>query len=191
MLLFNGDTFTRGERTFRFHAEWDQCMGAPWKEHDGHGPVSEWTTRDKRPGERVLHEDRGSRRYYDFEEAVRIAKHDGWGLGDEALIALTRRLGRRPTRKEIVAQTVENDFDRLRRWCNDDWSWIAICVTEVESGKQVWLGGVESDDEAYRVMLAHELADELNAELDDKLAEDIQALAMFSGVTDLGRHAHV
>ena len=57
----------------------DSDTGAPWSEHDGHGPVSDWTTRDKRPGELVLCSDRNSRRYYDFAEACRIARRDGWG----------------------------------------------------------------------------------------------------------------
>lgn len=56
----------------------DEHMGAPWDEHDGHGPVSDWTTRSKAPGELVLNEDRGSYRYYDFQEACRIARRDGW-----------------------------------------------------------------------------------------------------------------
>lgn len=59
----------------------DDDMGAPWENEDGHGPVSRWTSRPKRPGERVLNVDRGSYRYYDFAEAVKIAKRDGWGPG--------------------------------------------------------------------------------------------------------------
>lgn len=58
----------------------DYDLGPPWKEHDGHGIVSEWTTRDKRPGERVLVSDRSSHRFYDFEETVKIAKRDKWGF---------------------------------------------------------------------------------------------------------------
>lgn len=67
-------------RRFRATAPRDDHMGAPWEEHDGHGPVSEWTSRDKAPGELVLAEGRHSKRFYDFAEACRIARRDGWGF---------------------------------------------------------------------------------------------------------------
>lgn len=57
----------------------DGDHGAPWEEECGHGPVSDWTRRDKLPGEFVLNEDRGSKRFYDFAGAVKIARRDGWG----------------------------------------------------------------------------------------------------------------
>lgn len=68
-----------GPFTIRATIEHDSDTGAPWSEHDGHGPVSEWTTRAKRPGELVLCTSRGRKRYYDFAEACRIARRDGWG----------------------------------------------------------------------------------------------------------------
>jgi hypothetical protein len=77
----DGDAITVSMGGFDVTAkiEADEDSGAPWKRDDGHGPVSDWTGREKRPGERVLSEDRTSKRYYDFEEAVKIAKRDGWG----------------------------------------------------------------------------------------------------------------
>lgn len=69
--------------TLRVSIEHDDGMGAPWKEHDGHGEVSEWTRRDKRPGEWVLCTDRGSSRFYDAQESQRIAIRDRWGMGPE------------------------------------------------------------------------------------------------------------
>lgn len=69
-----------GKLTVKARIEYDEDMGPPWKEHDGHGPVSEWTSRSKRPGERVLCEDRGSKRYYDWQAAIQQAKDDGWGF---------------------------------------------------------------------------------------------------------------
>ena len=59
--------------------EHDSDTGAPWQEDCGHGPVSDWTTRAKLPGELVLSTDRGLKRYYDFAQACRIARRDGWG----------------------------------------------------------------------------------------------------------------
>jgi hypothetical protein len=60
--------------------ERDDDYGAPWENEDGHGPVTDWTTRDKCPGELVLNQDRRSYRYYDFQAACRIARRDGWGF---------------------------------------------------------------------------------------------------------------
>ena len=71
------DKIERNGRTFKVTIDRDD-MGPPWEEHDGHGPVSDWTTRDKRPGEMVLHQDGRSRRYYDFAGAVVLARKDGW-----------------------------------------------------------------------------------------------------------------
>lgn len=59
--------------------ERDEYHGAPWSEECGHGPVTDWTTCAKAPGQMVLNEHRGARRYYDFQEACKIALRDGWG----------------------------------------------------------------------------------------------------------------
>lgn len=75
----NTATVTHGAWIFTARIEPDDGMRAPWKEHDGHGPVSEWTTRDKTPGELVLCSDYGSKRYYDYATACHIARRDGWG----------------------------------------------------------------------------------------------------------------
>ncbi len=57
----------------------DSGHGAPWEECDGHGIVSDFETRKKRPGELVLHELRSTTRFYDFAASVKIARRDGWG----------------------------------------------------------------------------------------------------------------
>jgi hypothetical protein len=182
-ILFDGDTFEHGGRTFRFKSEWDGDIGPPWKEHDGHGPVSDHkhhpfgygSKPPKAPGERILYWDRGYYRTYDVAEATRIAKRDGWGLGEKALAELTKRLGRKPTRKQIVAEAVERDFDYLRGWCTDEWSWMSVGVEEVESGETEWLGGIQSDDYDYHAEVANELADQINHTLDKEMAADIEA----------------
>jgi hypothetical protein len=43
------DTIEINGLTFRVTVERDEDMGEPWKEHDGHGVVSNWTTRSKSP----------------------------------------------------------------------------------------------------------------------------------------------
>ena len=73
-MLYDNDEFERGGRTFTFRTEYDDSREAPWEEEDGHGVVSEWTTRDKAPGERVLIADRSRKRYYDIAATMRIAR---------------------------------------------------------------------------------------------------------------------
>ena len=53
--------------------EYDDCGDKPWERSDGHGIVSDWTTRDKELGERVLSSDRHSKCYYDFAGSMKIA----------------------------------------------------------------------------------------------------------------------
>lgn len=153
--------FQHKGRNFRLEIEQDPYYGEPWKESDVHGPVSEWTYRDKLPGEWVLCEDRQSKRYYDFAEAMRIAKKDGWdaepyGGGSKG---------------EKAYRAVKADFEYLRGWCNDQWVYAVLNVALLdEDGEQVGtslLGGIEwyyrvSD---YIMDTAKELADELLAEV--------------------------
>lgn len=139
----------------------DDCMGAPWIEHDGHGPVSDWTTRPKAPGERVLSQDRSSKRYYDVAEAIRIAKRDGWDAAPYTPV----------TSGQKAARAVESDFRRLQAWCNDEWRWIGVVVTarcaccNAYTGPSDSLWAIESDSGDYRSDVALELARGLTAAL--------------------------
>lgn len=137
----------------------DDNMGEPWKEHDGYGPVSEWTNRDKAAGERVLNQDRGSYRYYDFAEAVKIAKRDGWGVTGG------RRKGE--TAKQYATRAAEQDFAVLKAWCEDEWHWTGIVVTVFRDGVKLaseGLWGIErnypSSDNSYLSEVANELLPE-------------------------------
>lgn len=98
----------------------------PWDGEDGHGPVSEWTNRAKRPGERVLIEDsRGKqRRLYDVTAALEIARRDGWdaepyGTG---------------TKRERAARAVEADFKYLRAYCRDEWQYVGVVLSVSRRG---------------------------------------------------------
>ena len=59
--------------TARVKIETDDNGETPWIYVDGHGPVTDWVRRDKRAGELLLNEDRGSKRFYDFAAAVKPA----------------------------------------------------------------------------------------------------------------------
>lgn len=162
-------TFERHGLRFSVGLAYDDSMGPPWEEHDGHGVVSEWTTRQKLPGERVLAESRSgnSRRYYDVKASMAVAKRDGWGIDPERRANLEAAKGGALSPREVAAAAIEADFDRLRGWCDDRWHWCVVVVTLLDTdGEPTWerayLGGVESDaDELYVRDLAFELADEI------------------------------
>jgi hypothetical protein len=154
--LYDGDTFDHRGHVFRVTFPPDESMGEPWNAHDGHGIVTEWTTRDADTGERVLCEDRNRRRYYDVSETVKIAKRDGWGLHLTSESPSTQ-----------AERAVDADFERMRAWCNEEWAWIGVVVTLDEDrsiGRSLW--GIESDGAEYLTDIAHELADEIMADIE-------------------------
>lgn len=165
---------TKEHRGHTITLKWffDQDSGEPWKECDGHGPVSDWTTRDKVPGELVLYSDRRSYRYYDYAEAMKLAKKDGWGLCPEAIAKLESKLGRPPTKGEIRHASVMSDFEYLRRWCNNDWHWCGymIDIEGTKYGEGLW--GIDSDSQDYFEKEAFESA---IAWLDRELTEENRA----------------
>lgn len=213
--------------TFRVTIEQDTDMGAPWDEHEGHGPVSDWTSRDKRPGEWLLGSDRHSKRYYDAQAAMQIAKRDGWGLNDEHKAELIERLsrskvvrrvkegekpayattslykyhpdqietvtipGRDPakplTAGEIRAEAVRRDFEYLRGWANDEWTWQGVQVRLVDGDDnelaEYSLWGIDGNDDEYLFNTVEELMDncirqrqrDLQAQADSEISEAIDA----------------
>lgn len=118
-------TETREHGTMRFRIEWvhDSDHDAPWVEDDGHGAVSDWTTRAKRPGEMILCTDRRMRRLYDFAGAVKTARADGWNTAPYEW----------PSKGSQAHAAALADFEYLRRWCNDDWWHCGIVVTLLDS----------------------------------------------------------
>jgi hypothetical protein len=151
---------------FSVEIVYDEDAEAPWSREDGHGPVSDWTQRDKMPGERTLARRLYTSlqyRYYDFAEAVKIAKRDGWGVKDETGL----------TANQIATRAVELDYQRLKAWCEDEWHYVGVVVRLLDTeGNTVWhehasLWGIESDDEKYHDQVARELAEEIAARVGD------------------------
>ena len=155
----NYETYTINHqgRMIRVEFWYDQDMGAPWKEHDGHGPVREIKDKTcKYPGERVFGESRCWA--YDWQSAIRLAKKEGWCDCINTVMKLTWEHKRFPTKGMIAEHAVEKDFDHLAGWCNDDWHWAGISVTDVETGVSDHCGGFESDDD-YMKEYAIEMAE--------------------------------
>lgn len=167
---YDEETFSHLGHNFVARFYRDEDHGEPWEENDGHGPVSEWTNRDKRPGEVVLVTDdrgRGFKRFYDWQEAMKIAKRDRWNAPpyDEG------------TRGQKAARAVQRDFDYLRGWCNDLWHYCGISVTLAdENGEfdeareyEFALWGIERGWADYHKEAMKELADEILPELNASL----------------------
>lgn len=105
----------------------DPDIGAPWKESDGHGPVSGWRHgNSKRPGELELNDDGASSRFYDFAEACRIARRDGWGVAGGRLDGETAR--------QYAARAAMADFQHLKAWCDDEWQWVGVALQVSKEG---------------------------------------------------------
>lgn len=156
--LFDGSTFDQGGRTFRVNFEHDAGHEEPWNDGDGRGIVSEWTTRAKRPGERVIASDRSYKRYFDFAGAVAKARAEGWDAEPYT-----------GTKGERAARATEREFEFLRQWCDDQWEYLGVTVTLLDSDGEdthhsdsLW--GVESFAD-YHQEVARELAGEILAEL--------------------------
>jgi len=152
--------------------QYDGDCEAPWDHEDGHGPVSDWVTRDKRPRERLLNSDRWAHRFYDIEEATRIAKRDGWGLSPDGIAKLEAKLGRKATRGDIARESVEHDFEYLRRWCNDDWWWCGYVVTIEGTDYHESLWGIDSDSQPE---FEREALEQAQAWIDNELGESQNA----------------
>lgn len=193
--LYDGDTFDHRGHTFKVEYSRDDDMREPWKENDCHGVVSEWTSRDKAPGERVLVEDRSHKRYYDVQASMRRARKDQWGpihcatCGEESSsdtpggwqayakgVHATEKdhAFKRESAGQQAARAVEKDYDYLRAWCHDEWEWTNVHVIlldddEEETNEEEWLGGCESgyrDNGRYLTEVAYELADEILARVE-------------------------
>ena len=143
-------TFIRDGFTVTARIEPDDCGEAPWIADEGHGPVTDWTTRSKRAGERILNQDRGVFRYYDFAEACKIALRDGWNCAQN---------------RTDAAKAAEEDFRRLRAWCNNDWTYVGVVLSVARNGVTLdnhaaSLWGIESDCGDYLAEVAEDLVDD-------------------------------
>lgn len=168
MHAYHTEDFTHEGFAFRATLFPDDSSGPPWENECGHGPVR--FIEDREPlarGEVVLYDARRGRYVYNFDAALVQASREGWGLNPEDLQRLTARLGKRPTRGQIHAESVRRDTAYLRGWCADDWCYVGVCVQRIgPDGEPTGnpyehaLWGVESTGDYWREVAA-ELAGEL------------------------------
>jgi hypothetical protein len=167
-LIGDGDTFELEGLRFRARHVRDEGMGAPWKEHDGYGIVSDWTGREQAEGELVLAQDRSLHRFYDVDATLKKAREEGWGVAEEAA-------GK--TKDEILALAVQHDYEHLKAWCDDEWYWMGVAVDMLDSEGNVLdrpdchdaLWGIESDSgDEYLDEVARECAGEIAARFKGK-----------------------
>jgi hypothetical protein len=154
---FHGETIGATIKGFKVAArlEHDPDAGEPWKNCDVYGPVTDWTHCAKAPGQRILVTDRDARRYYEWAEAIKIAKRDKWDAPPYG----------EGTAGEIAARAVEADFKRLQAWCNGEWYYVSVVLSVSRNGimlddNAASLCGIESDSGDYLTEVANELVDE-------------------------------
>jgi hypothetical protein len=160
--VYDGQTITAKRYGFTVTAtiHHDGDNDAPWDNEDGHGPISDWRDKDsKRAGELVLCTDRNRARFYDFAEAVKQAKTEGWD-------AKPYNKNGRETKGQQAAKAARADFERMRAWCRDEWFYVGVAVTVAweetnlipKYAHALW--GIESDAGDYLREVANELAAE-------------------------------
>lgn len=114
-----------------YFADYDQS--APWENSDGHGNVTRvnknWHTGriEKKPGQVVLYSGNGNEYsyLYDFADAMKTAKLDGWNAEPYA------PEGDTPGKKALRA--VNADMEYLRGWCADEWHYVGVVCTLLDS----------------------------------------------------------
>lgn len=127
----NGEILLIRGHSVRVEITPDYDQELPWENCDGMGIVREVRNQkdDKRAGERPF----GERFQFDFQATIKEATRDAWGLDKAGLEALAAQLGRPPTKKQIVAQSVENAFEYLQSWANEEWQYHGYTVTLMNS----------------------------------------------------------
>lgn len=114
--------------TVRIEYFYDSDTEPPWENAEGHGPVRKSNYRhgqhssDKKPGERPLNcPDRNEYQfYYDWQEAIKIAKRDEWNA--EPFDAPNKAL-----------RAVQADFNFIRGYLNDEWQYVGIVCTVLDA----------------------------------------------------------
>ncbi len=159
---FNTETIEHCGITVRIEYFYDHDMGRPWENAYWHGVIrsaySYYGKPEKKPGEVLIPCGRGNYWVYDWQESTRIAKRDGWGVSNPPAGL---------TQKQITALAVKADFDYLRGWINDDWYYVGVVCTVLDSD------GEETDisDSCWGFETLNDYHETAGREMADALAE--------------------
>ena len=143
--------------------ERDDDCGEPWTDEDGHGPVSTGLREGKAPGQMVLGPtgNRDIWYLYDFAEAVKIARRDGWDTKPYN----TGTAGERAHRAAMA------DYENLRAWCNDEWHYIGVIVTVYRHGTEIAsdsLWGIEDCGDYWQEVARDMITGAVDADIADR-----------------------
>jgi len=160
-------TTAKGNK-FKIELSYDAMSSTPWEWCDGHGEVSEWTSRDKRPGEVVLCIDGRSKRFYDMQGAVKIARRDGWDTAPYNT----------GTKGEQARRVAQADYEYLKAWCDNNWWYAVLHAVMLDSdgelnGYAEYLGGVEDGYDKKFKGYVMECAQELARDIETRYLADI------------------
>lgn len=163
---------------FNVSFDYDDIIEYPWDCCEGHGPVRRSSRphrdgqSDKRPGEVPMNSPGRNEYqfYYDWKEAIKIAKRDGWNT--EPFDA--------PNKAE---RAVKANFDYLCGFVNNDWQYVIVTVENVETGESESVGMVETYKD-YHLEYAKEMAESMadiaiheNEEADYWRCRDVETMA--------------
>ena len=94
---------------------------APWGYCDNEADlITDWTRRDKKPGEMVLCKDHGHSRFFDYQKACKFALKEQWGSRDSLPT---------DTKKQIASKAALNLFNYWRSWFYDEWTYRYVEIT--------------------------------------------------------------
>lgn len=153
--------FTHNGLAFIADIHHDDSHGAPWEECDGFFHVDRVSSGyQKRPSEVFLFKgDSRSWSYvYDIRAAIAQAVRESWGCKGGMREGETRR--------QYAARAVRETAEFLRGWCADEWGYVGVEVSRVDSegetvGESSSLWGVESCGDYAETEVTRELASEL------------------------------
>lgn len=168
MTTYHTENLTIENYDVRIEYWYDEYIGKPWEEYDGHGDIREtrayYGHPDKKPGEIIIHQDWGTWWIYDFAGAVEKAKSEGWGCKESEGL----------TPNQVAAKAATEDMNYCRRWLDDKWHWAGFTVTVIDdNGDEIEsdsCGGFESDTDYFKES-AHESAKNLVEQLIKKESE--------------------
>jgi hypothetical protein len=108
-----------------------------WNRSEGHAvivckPNHRFEYNAKKPHEKLLHANCHSRYFVDIKATKEKAIDESWGINQEEIAKLTKKLGRAPTRREEIAQAIQFEIDLHGAWLHDQWSYVHIVVEALD-----------------------------------------------------------